>query len=303
MIKPYPFPIPQQTQQESPPNEKQLRTMLEQEDWQEFMPVVQQFIDKFKLPYEIVIEDNKPHLRNILSRGQQKLQTFITVDPETKEMKLDALKMSTTPHEVLICGDSGTGKEIIAQAMIADRKGEIKAVNCAGFPETLIESELFGYVKGAFTGADTTRDGLMTAAAGGVMFLDEIGEMPMSVQAKLLRALQEKRIRRVGSNKTEEINCKFVFATNQDLNKMVKEGTFRKDLYARISTLELFINPLSKRKCDINPITESLQNGKAFLEKYGDDLHSGALDLSLNVRSLQQHVIRFNVLGKVLYNK
>lgn len=259
------------------------------------LDIAQQLIDKWKLPFIIVDGE----LRSSYTQGELYLQQFITVDPETLQMKEDAVKMAKTDHEVLVMGETGTGKELIAKSMINDRKGALKAVNCAGLPRELIESELFGHVQGGFTGATRTKEGLITAAENGVMFLDEIGELPMDVQSKLLRALQDRTLRKVGGNQEEKINCKFVCATNRDLKAMVKEGTFKLDLYARISTLELHIKPLSKRKCDIIPITSSLPGGKLFLEKYKDELAEGLLDLSLNVRSIQQHVIRYNVLGRV----
>jgi transcriptional regulator with PAS, ATPase and Fis domain len=226
------------------------------------------------------------------------LKEFITIEDETLRMKEDARKIAKSEHEVLITGETGTGKELIAKSMIGERIGAIKAVNCAGFPSELIESELFGHIRGSFTGANTEKEGLLSAAKDGIMFLDEVGELPMHVQAKLLRALQDKSIRKVGSNVEEKITCKFVCATHRNLKKMVESKEFRQDLYARISTLELHIKPLRDRKCDIVPITESLKGGKDFLLKHQDELP--LLDLSLNVRSLQQHVIRFAVLGRLV---
>lgn len=289
-------------------SKEKLSSMLE--NGPELIPIVQDYIEKNKLPY-IVKEsdgnmtiDGQPtikgygYLFDTLSPGELHLNKFITEEPSTIKMKDQCRKIAKTPYEVLVIGETGTGKEIIAKSMIADRKGSIKAVNCAGFPETLIEAELFGYVKGAFTGADSARDGLMTAASDGVMFMDEIGELPLVMQAKLLRAIQEKRIRKVGGNKDEDINCKFVFATNRNLKEMVDRNEFRKDLYARISTLEVFIKSLKpERECDVVPIIRSLQGGDKFLERYADTVVS--MDLSMNVRSLQQYVIRYMVLGSL----
>lgn len=274
------------------PDEKRLRDLVL--GGPDTADIAQQLIDKWKLPYVIINNE----LRSAFTQGELFLQQFITVDPQTIQMKEDAVKMAKSPYEVLISGETGTGKELIAKSMIGDRKGSIKSVNCAGFPRELIESELFGYVKGAFTGADSQgRDGLMMAATGGVMFMDEIGELPIDVQAKLLRAIQDKTIRKVGGKVEESIDCKFVCATNRNLKKMVEDGQFRKDLYARISTLELSIKSLAERKCDVVPIIESLPGGKVFLEKFKDEL--ALFDLSLNVRSLQQHIIRYSVLGRV----
>lgn len=301
MKDPIPYYIKPPIQQPTPPSEERLRMLLSQGP--EFVDVVKDFIDKFKLPYTIDVDvmTGKGILKDTLSVGELHLKKFITEDRETIEMKNSALKMSKTPYEVLIIGETGTGKEIIAKSMIANRKGAIKAINCAGFPETLIEAELFGYVRGAFTGANETREGLILSAQDGVIFMDEIGELPLVMQSKLLRVIQEKRVRKVGATKDEDINCKFVFATNKELKLEVDKGFFRRDLYARISTLELHIKPLVDRMCDIEPITRNLfpPDGEKFLDKYKPQLMSGDLDLSLNVRSLQQYVIRYAVLGKI----
>ena len=285
------------------PTREKLVLMLKNGD--SFIDTVENLIKKWNLPYIVdkvnLDTDGNCTLANQFTRGELDLNRFITVEGEMLQLKKNALKVADTAYEVLITGETGTGKETIAKSMIGTREGEVKAVNCAGFPETLIESELFGYVRGAFTGAESTRDGLITAAHDGVMFLDEIGELPLTVQAKLLRVLQEKTLRKVGGQKEEGVNCKFVFATHRDLKQMVQEGKFRKDLYARISTIELDIKPLrGQRMCDVVPITESLQGGKEFLSKYQSNLTNGSLDLSLNVRSLQQYVIRYSVFGYVV---
>lgn len=277
-----------------PPTEAKLRLLLENGKHDEsFIQLVADMIVKHNLPY--VIENGE--LKDTLSRGEQLLKKFITVDSKMLAMKDNAKKMAKCDYEVLIHGETGTGKETLGQSMIGERSGQVKAVNCAGFPHELIESELFGHVKGSFTGADNTKEGLMSAAKDGVMFLDEIGELPLNVQAKLLRALQEKRIRKVGGNKEEEINCKFVCATNQNLKQMVNDGTFRKDLYARICTLELNVNPLRERLDDVEPICNSIPHGKEFFATYRESLLNGSIDLSLNVRSLLMYIRRHEVLG------
>jgi transcriptional regulator with GAF, ATPase, and Fis domain len=263
---------------------------------EDFIEIVQSKIDQWKLPYFI---DNGV-LKDTLSQGETYLRQFITVDPLTIQMKEEARLIAKTNYPVLITGATGTGKEIIAKAMIGDRKGEpIKAVNVAALPAELVESELFGSIKGSYTGSVGDKDGLFTSAKAGIMFLDEVGELALHLQAKLLRVLQDNSIRRVGSNKDEEVKCKFVFATHRDLKKMVEDNLFREDLYARISTLELDIRPLAQRLCDCVPIAESIQKGKKFLEKYGSELANGKLDLSLNVRSIQRHIIRYDTLGKI----
>lgn len=284
----------------SPPSETVLRGLLEAGE--DMIPSVQQLIDKHKLPYTIKESKNELGtplwlLESKLTQGEQYLAKFITLDPDTIQMKEDCVKMAKYPYEVLIEGETGTGKELIAYSMIGDRKGRIVSINCAGLPSELIESELFGYVPGAFTGGlSRGAEGLFKQGQNGVVFLDEINSLPMMVQGKLLRTLQSKTVRRVGGKEEEEISAKFVCASNTSLKAEVEAGRFRKDLYARISTLMVHIKPLRERKCDILAITESLTGGKAFLEKFGDVVET--LDMSLNVRSLQQYVRRFEVLGR-----
>lgn len=291
--------IPATTPIVPPPSYDRIKLILSQDP--PLIDVAKGLIEKFNLPYIIdVLPDGKALLKHKDSSGELFLSQYITLDPASLLMKEDARKCAVSKYEVLIQGETGTGKEILAKSMIAARTGSIKVINCGAMPEQLIESELFGHEKGSFTGADSQKMGLMSAAKDGVMFFDEIGELPLHVQAKLLRAIQEMSIRKVGSNKDESINCKLVFATKQNLGTMVKEGKFREDLFARISTLSLKTLPLSQRKCDLVPITESMDGGMKFLEKHKGDLENGRLDISLNVRSLWQHVVRFNVLGRVV---
>ena len=167
-----------------------------------------------------------------------------------KEIALVAPTLST----VLILGESGTGKELIARAVHENSphaKGKFVAVNCGALTESLLESELFGYVRGAFTGAQSDRRGLWEEADGGTLFLDEIGEISLAMQVKLLRALQENEIRRVGSNVNQKVNARIVAATNRNLEREVEKGTFREDLFYRLSVFELNVPPLRERKGDI----------------------------------------------------
>lgn len=196
---------------------------------------------------------------------------------------------------ILIHGETGTGKELIAHALHSDRKGEFVALNCAGLPENLVESELFGYVKGAFTGADKDTPGLMETAKRGTLFLDEIGELSLQAQAKLLRVIQSKMLRRVGSRKHELISCRIVCATHRNLLEMTTRKEFREDLYARLSTFELYISPLDNRRSDIPLILKSIKGGEEYLKHTSID----KIDVRFNVRSLQQAVKRYNVLGKI----
>jgi two-component system response regulator AtoC len=173
------------------------------------------------------------------------------------------LKDTRTP--VLIAGESGTGKELIARA-IHDRgslaKRPFVAVDCGSLVPTLIESELFGYEKGAFTGALKSKNGLFQTAHGGTIFLDEIGELSMEMQAKLLRVLQEKEVRPVGSNQRVKVDVRVIAATNRDLESAYKEGNFRKDLYFRLNVVTLHLPPLRERKPDIAPLVHY------FLDKF-----------------------------------
>jgi DNA-binding NtrC family response regulator len=162
-------------------------------------------------------------------------------------------RVAETDTSVLITGESGTGKELVARALHArsGRKGPFLAINCAAVPETLLESELFGHVRGAFTDARFTRAGLFVEANQGTLFLDEIGEMPLSMQAKLLRALQERKVRSVGSNQETPFDARIVTATNRDLEHEVAEKRFREDLFYRVNVVRVEVPPLRKRGNDV----------------------------------------------------
>jgi transcriptional regulator with GAF, ATPase, and Fis domain len=170
---------------------------------------------------------------------------------------LDRVKDTDVP--VLITGESGTGKEVVARAIhsaSARAKGKMLGVNCGAIPENLLESELFGHVRGAFTGADRERKGLFREADGGSLLLDEIGEMPMKMQAGLLRVLQEKRVRPVGGTQEEPVDVRILFATNRDLERMVQEGKFREDLYYRIHVVEIHLPALRERSEDVPQLVD-----------------------------------------------
>lgn len=167
---------------------------------------------------------------------------------------------------VFIKGESGTGKELVARAIHYQGKfarAPFIAVNCGAIPENLLEAELFGYVKGAFTGADTNRDGFFQAANGGTIFLDEIGNASLAVQSRLLRVLQEKEIIKVGATKVEKIDVRIIAATNSDLREMIQKQTFREDLFYRLTVVEINVPPLRERKEDIPLLVDK------FLFKYG----------------------------------
>lgn len=178
---------------------------------------------------------------------------------------------------ILIQGESGTGKELVARAIHykgAFAANPFIAVNCGAIPENLLESELFGHVKGAFTGAVETRKGFFQAAEGGTIFLDEIGSAPSNVQTSLLRVLQEKEIRMIGSKKTEKINLRVIAATNNDLYQMTEKGSFRKDLYYRLNVVNIHTAPLRERRGDIPFLIEN------FINKYGAEYGKPRVDIS-----------------------
>lgn len=208
---------------------------------------------------------------------------------------------------VLIQGESGTGKELIAKAIHykgAFAANPFIAVNCGGIPENLMESELFGYVKGAFTGANETKKGLFQAANGGTIFLDEIGTAPLSIQTRLLRVLQEKEVSMIGSNTTEKIDLRVVSATNSALFEMVRQGTFREDLYYRLNVVNIETLPLRDRPEDIPAIVDTFI--KKYAQEYGKPetvLSEKALEILKryswpgNVRELENMIQRMIILS------
>lgn len=194
---------------------------------------------------------------------------------------------------ILIEGESGTGKELIARAI--HYKGTLAnmpfiAVNCGGIPESLMESELFGYLKGAFTGAADSKIGLFQAASGGTIFLDEIGNAPMTVQTRLLRVLQQKEITRIGATNPEKINIRIISATNNNLYQMVLDGSFREDLYYRINVVNIKTTPLRERKDDILPLV------KNFITKYSTEFNKPEVSMDDKVRQI---LLRYSWPGNI----
>jgi DNA-binding NtrC family response regulator len=190
-------------------------------------------------------------------RTQQGMGGLVGRSPEMEKLYRILSKVAYSTHPVLILGESGTGKELVARSIHFNGPNAAKpfvTVDCGSLVPTLIESELFGHVKGAFTGADRAKEGLLASAEGGTVFLDEIGELPLDLQAKLLRALQEKEVRPVGSTTARPISARVLAATNRDLAGMVERGTFRKDLYFRLNVVNLRIPPLRNRREDIAPL-------------------------------------------------
>ena len=199
-------------------------------------------------------------------------KTHIRVVGESAEWR-DVLKKATqvaeTDTTVLVTGESGTGKEVVARFIhraSARSRGPFVALNCAALPEQLLESELFGYERGAFTSAQQAKPGQIELAAGGVLFLDEVTEMSLAAQAKFLRVLQEREFQRLGATRILKANIRVIAATNRDLRKAVERGDFREDLFYRLKVFDIAIPPLRERRADILPISEALLQdiGKSF---------------------------------------
>ncbi len=203
---------------------------------------------------------------NIVGRSPAMREIFATID-----------RVAPTRATVLLAGESGVGKDLIARAIhhhSPRRDQPFVKINCTALPENLMESELFGYEKGAFTGANVTKPGKFEQADTGTVFLDEIGDVPASIQVKLLRILQEREFERLGSNKTRHIDVRVLAATNVDLRAALEQGTFREDLYYRLNVVPIDIPPLRERKEDIPFLAEH------FVEKLAKDLGSRcAIDL------------------------
>jgi len=215
-------------------------------------------------------------------------------------------KVSQHEYPVLILGESGTGKELVARSIhfSGERKSRPFApVDCSALVPTLIESELFGYVKGAFTGAVQTKQGLLEAAQGGTLFLDEIGDLPVDLQAKLLRVLQEREVKPVGSTERRRLDVRIIAATNRDLETSIRSGSFRQDLYFRLNVVQIKLPPLRERKSDIPLLVTS------FLDKFTDTQQPArtisedamqrlvAYDWPGNVRELENAIERAVALG------
>jgi two-component system response regulator HydG len=213
----------------------------------------------------------------------------------SKEMQqaLDlVMRVAPTDATILIQGESGTGKEVIAKAIhhtSPRTQHPFVAVNCGALPEPLLESEIFGHVKGAFTGATAHKKGLFEEAHGGTFFLDEIGDMPLSLQVKFLRVLQEGEIRRVGSNQATSVDVRVLAATNRDLGQLMQQGQFREDLYYRLNVIPLALPPLRERREDIPALAEH------FLRRFGDKQHR---PLSLTANAVER-LLRYPWPGNV----
>lgn len=218
----------------------------------------------------------------LISRSQRMSEVFHVVE-----------KVAPTRTTVLVTGESGVGKELVARAVHQKSPradGPFVAVNCGAIPEGLLESELFGHVRGAFTGASVAKTGLFQAASQGTLFLDEVGELPLAVQVKLLRALQDRRVKAVGGVEDEEVDTRIVAATNRDLAAEVKAGRFREDLYYRLNVVQIKVPPLRERREDVLLLAEH------FLAKVGKEQGLSNLSFSPDaIRALGSHSFPGNV--------
>jgi DNA-binding NtrC family response regulator len=245
-------------------------------------------------------------------RTQQGVGGLVGQSPEMEKLYRILSKVAFSTHPVLILGESGTGKELVARSIHFNGPNATKPfvpVDCGSLVPTLIESELFGHVKGAFTGADRAKEGLLATAEGGTVFLDEIGELPLDLQAKLLRALQEKEVRPVGSTQARPISARVLAATNRDLTAMVEQGRFRRDLYFRLNVVNLRIPPLRDRRGDIPLLAmhflERMQKESGVGYEFSDDTLRvmAEYDWPGNVRELENAIERACALssGPVLH--
>jgi two-component system response regulator AtoC len=213
---------------------------------------------------------------------QRRYRDIITKSPAMTKALEVATKVARHPSPVLITGESGTGKELVARLIHneSDRSdAPFVPVNCGAIPENLLESELFGYVRGAFTGADREKPGLFEVASGGTLFLDEIGEMPTTLQVKLLRVLQESEIRRLGDTRARSIDVRLVTATNKDLEEEIREDNFRRDLYYRVAVVPIHLVPLRQRREEVPLLV------RHFIDQYNRKLR-------LNLRGIGQDAMR-----------
>jgi len=248
-------------------------------------------VDLLKMKVREKIENRQLRQENVLLKRTLGLSHQFANIIGRSEAMLEVFKMietvARTNSTILLTGESGTGKGLVAQAVhfySLRRERPMVALNCGAMPETLLESELFGHMRGAFTGADANKKGLLEVAEKGTIFLDEIGEMSPVMQVKLLRVLQERRFRRVGGLEELQADIRVIAATNQDLTKAVADGRFREDLYYRINVIPIVLPPLRERREDIPLLAEH------FLVKYAEQMAKGVAGISRSAMELlKQH--------------
>jgi two-component system NtrC family response regulator len=241
--------------------------------------------------YVAELEQQAHALRNQVDDGG--FEGMLGASPQMQQVFTAIRKVATTDAPVLLLGESGTGKEMVALAIhrrSVRKDGPFVAINCSAIPETLLESELFGHEKGAFTGAHVQRKGRFEMASGGTLFLDEIGELPTALQVKLLRFLQEQCIERVGGRGTIDVDTRIVAATNIDLKQAMKEGRFREDLYYRLAVVVVRLPALREREGDVPFLA------KIFLQKFADENKRAILGFN---RQALQMIMRYDWPGNV----
>lgn len=275
-----------------------------------FNVVASMFSQTIHLTREAENSKNKLLKENVVLKEQIEkrsgLNGIIGISNQMEEIFKIIKRVAPTDTTVLIRGESGTGKELVANAIHSLSKRADKPfikVNCPAIPETLIESELFGHEKGAFTGALEMRKGRFELANGGTIFLDEIGDLPLSVQSKLLRFLQENTFERVGSSRTIRVNTRVIAATNRNLERMISDGSFRQDLYYRLNIVPIIIPPLRERKEDIPLLVENFLETFNRINNKSVKLTERALRVLMeypwpgNVRELENCIQRIVVLS------
>jgi two-component system NtrC family response regulator len=254
-------------------------------------------LDELDLTIERIIENKnlKSEIQLLKSQLKEKfkIDSFISQSSKMEEVLSLASRAADSKATILINGESGTGKEVLAKSIhyVSSRKDKpFIAVNIPALPETLLESELFGHEKGAFTGAEKVKKGRFELAEEGTIFLDEIGDIPINLQVKLLRVLQEHQIERLGSTESINVDVRIIAATHQNIEQKIKDGTFREDLYYRLNIVLLNLPPLRERKEDIIPLIDH------FIEKYSKENNRENLSLSKEAVDL---LIKYNYPGNV----
>ncbi|MFN7825751.1 MAG: sigma-54-dependent transcriptional regulator [Pseudobdellovibrionaceae bacterium] len=244
-------------------------------------------IDEVRLNIQNALRASSLEVENkVLKRELKQEYSFQSIIGNSEPMHriFDLVRrVSQTPTNILVTGESGTGKEVVAKAIhyngpLKDRN--FVTINCGAIPENLMESEMFGHKKGSFTGAVVDKSGLFEVADGGTLFLDEVGELPITIQVKLLRAIQERVIRRVGATEDIKVDVRIIAATNRDLEAMVKDGTFRQDLFYRLNVINIKMPPLRERKEDIPLLANH------FLKKYNDRLTKQISGISMEAMEM-----------------
>jgi Nif-specific regulatory protein len=228
------------------------------------------------------LQEENLYLREELGQ-ERRFASLVGESPRLQEVYRLIERILRMPVTILLTGESGTGKEVLARLIHTQgphAKGPFIAVNCAAIPETLLEAELFGYEKGAFTGAVQRKPGRFELAAGGTLFLDEIGEMSPALQAKLLRVLQDKTFERLGGTKSIALDARIIAATNRDLERLIAAGKFREDLFYRLNVYPIPLPPLRERQEDVLPLAQH------FLRKYSGELRKEVIELSREAREL-----------------